>query len=316
MRMTELFNQHSPRLWWHKAQLFSYAEALALFKKAKKPSEGKPFRSWARLYMRGENIHLYYGNNTGVEIGYFSPDDKFTFTSTPHLIRNTCAHTLAASLYAAIPFMWQRVGLGRYRVEHTAKIPVKKKDDVDRPWVEWSHMRTNAPEYFEGIQFDLATGECTNRKPDVLANVNTDARKQWLSSLRKFKYGIKARARISTFDNMIEQAKRDGNRSIPDWSADTWLDMLYTSIKNNEYPIELLRGISAYAVWHGHWYKPANITSADIPVAVQEICNTYSINLRKRFGVFDEVSEVQKDNEVSRHKMEGDRADQGQAMAM
>lgn len=309
-----LFRDMISKQWWLKAQVRTYEDALALVKTAKNPSKGKPFRSWGRLYMRDANIHMYFGNEQGVEIGYFSPDNKFTFTSTPHTIRAMCAHTLAASLYAAIPFMWQRVGTGRYRVDHVCAIPTKAVDD--RTYISWEHMRSAAPEYFEGIQFDLNTGKCTNYRPDILSSVNTDARKQWLSALRKFKYGMRARARVRAFDDMLEQSKRDGNRSIPDWSNTTWLNLLYTSIKNNEYPIELLRGIAAHATWRGHWYKPNAITSADVPPVVDEICNTHSIDLRKLFGVFDEVSEVQADNAVSRHEMERGRADQGQAMAM
>jgi hypothetical protein len=309
-----IFTYAGVTTWWMKAQVRTYDDALALVKTAKNPTKGKPFRSWGRLYMRDANIHLYCGNEQGVEIGYFSPDNKFTFTSTPHTIRSMCAHTLAASLYSAIPFMWQRVGVGRYRVEHVCHIPVK--DRGKSPHVRWEHMRSDAPEYFEGIQFDLNTGKCTNRRSDILSSINTDSRKQWLSALRKFKYGIRARARVRVFDDMLEQSKKDGSRRVPDWSNTIWLNLLYTSIKNNEYPIELLRGVAAHATWRGHWYKPNAITSADVPPVVDEICNTYSIDLRKLFGVFDEVSEVQAGNEVSRHEMERDRADQNQTMAV
>jgi hypothetical protein len=303
-----LFRDMVTKNWWQKAQVRTYDEALAFFKTAKNPSKGKPFRSWGRLFMKGENIHVHVGDTHGLDIGHFSPDNKFTFTVSPHDVRSICAQTMASSLYRGVPFMWQRVGVARYRVDHVCAIPTTTCVDgnLERVYMEWSYMRTHAAEYFAGIQFDLNTGKCLNRKPDLATTANAKERKVWLSSLRKFKYGIKARCRVGVFEPIAKELGKDHAKQIPDWSHSTWQDLLYTSIKQTEFPIELIRGITAHAIHNRSWYKRNDpFANEDIIEAVNDICTTYSIDLRKRFGVFDEVSQVQKDNEVSRHEVEG-----------
>lgn len=151
-------------------------------------------------------------------------------------------------------------------------------------------MRTSAPEYFAGIQFNMLTGECINRQADLTSNVNTDTRKVWLKSLRKFKYGIKARLRIGAFDAIIESVKQlpKPQQQVPEWSDPRWINLLYESIRDNNHPMELLQGFSAHAVYDRWYYHRGNIKPADVLHVVDSICTTHSIDLRKRFGVFDE----------------------------
>jgi hypothetical protein len=162
-------------------------------------------------------------------------------------------------------------------------------------------MRQDAPEYFQGMQFDMLTGECLNRRPDFNTTVDHGQRKVWLNSLRKFKYGVRARTRIGAFDPLIQTQKNlpRSNNSVPDWAAPEWQDLLYTSIRDNQFPMELLNGFAAHAVHDRWYYHRGNIKAADILAAVDDVCKTHSIDLRKRFGVFDEVSKLHKEDEVS-----------------
>ena len=282
--------------WWDKCVLRTYDDFHAHFMTARDKNKGKPLKSWARIYKNGSTLEFYFGDRSGLKFGELTPDNIFTFTETAHTVRQIAAVTFSSSLYKAVPFMWQRVGTARYRVNHTSTIP----EDKDRGFVVWGYMRNGAPEYFQGIQFNMLTGECINQQPDFNATVNGDRRKVWLSALRKFKYGIKARTRIGAFDNLIQTQKNlpRSNQSVPDWSDPTWLELLYNSIKTNDFPMELLNGITAHAVHNRWYYHRGNIKAADILVSVDEVCNTHSIDLRKKFGVFDEVSNLQKENEV------------------
>jgi len=283
--------------WWDKAVLRTYDDFLAHFNTARNKDKGKPLKSWGRLYKNGDTIEFYFGDRNGLKYAELTRDNIFTFVASPHTIRKVAAVTFSSSLYRAIPIMWQRTGMARYRVSHTAAIPI----DSNRQYMAWSYMRTDAPEYFEGIQFNMLTGECINRRPDFNATINTDKRKVWLSALRKFKYGMKARIRIGAFDPLIQSQKNlpRNNQSCPDWSDPTWQELLYNSIKNNDFPMELLNGITAHAVHDRWYYHRGNVKAADILTAMDEVCNTHSVDLRKRFGVFDEVSKVQEENEMS-----------------
>lgn len=75
-----------------------------------------------------------------------------------------------------------------------------------------------------------------------------------------------------------------------------WQDLLYTSIKDSECSTELLKGFIK-SVSRGYWRN--SVTVNDITKEVDNLCKTYSIDLRKRFGVFNEVSDMQEAHEVS-----------------
>jgi hypothetical protein len=51
----------------------------------------------------------------------------------------------------------------------------------------------------------------------------------------------------------------------------------------------------------GYWRNM--VTIDDVLRAVDSVFTTHSVDLRKRFGVFDEVSDMQTEDEVSRHEM-------------
>lgn len=283
--------------WWDKCALRTYDDFHAHFMTARHKDKGKPLKSWARIYKNGSTLEFCFGDRNGLKFGELTPDNIFTFTESPHKVRATAAVTFSSSLYKAIPFMWQRVGVARYRINHTSTIP----EDKERGYMVWSYMRSEAPEYFQGMQFNMLTGECINRRPDFNASVNHEKRKTWLSSLRRFKYGIKARTRIGAFDPIIQAQKNlpRNNNSVPDWSAPEWQDLLYTSIRDNQFPMELLNGFAAHAVHDRWYYHRGNIKPADVLSAIDDVCKTHSIDMRKRFGVFDEVSSLQKEDEMS-----------------
>lgn len=285
--------------WYNNCPLRTYQDFKAFFMTARNKSKGKPLRSWARLYMNGETIEVYFGDARGLKFAEITPDNVFTFTCSPHVARQLAAVTFSSSMYKAVPFMWQRVGMARYRVEHTSNLPSKTTYNnyykQNQTHVDWGYMRTSAPEFFAGMKFNLLTGECLNKQPELSDTVNTEKRKVWLSSLRKFKFGIKARLRIGAFDPILKSLDTS-RKQVPDWADPKWLNLLHDSIRDNQHPMELLQGIAANAMFDRWYYHRGNIKPADVLKAVDEICTTHSIDLRKRFGVFDEVSQLQEEN--------------------
>jgi len=121
-----------------------------------------------------------------------------------------------------------------------------------------------------------------------MATVDPDRNRDWLRALRRFKYGIKVRAKLGVIDAYCEQVALE-RRGIwkwdaPHWGHDDWVTLLYTCIKNNEYPPELLLGFTktAEVTFYTPHKQPTPIKVLD---AVDEVCRTNSKKLRQKFGV-------------------------------
>ena len=64
-------------------------------------------------------------------------------------------------------------------------------------WRLNSEMMREAPAYFQGIKFNIITGECLNRRPDDKFVEKPAERKIWRQALAKFKRGIKSKGKGS-----------------------------------------------------------------------------------------------------------------------
>jgi hypothetical protein len=121
-----------------------------------------------------------------------------------------------------------------------------------------------------------------------MATVDPDRNRDWLRALRRFKYGIKVRAKLGVIDAYCEQVafERRGiwKWDAPHWAHDDWVTLLYTCIKNNEYPPDLLLGFvkTAEVTFYTPQKQPTPIKVLD---AVDEVCRTNSKKLRQKFGV-------------------------------
>ena len=266
--------------------LNTYKDVETYFAKARDKEKGRPLASWGRVKKNGDTYEVWHG---GSVLGKYTPDNKFTFTMTPQQARNHSI-TLSQALHRAIPFMWIRVATGRYAV-----VPNKAYQDhceaIGSNW-DWRfcHDKRNQVELFDGLQFDLSTFQPTNARPALLENVDEAKRKHWLSCLRSFKRGMKVRARMGVLEGFCQQVIKENSGKgryqwqQPDWSSDKWLDVLYTSIKDNQFPNELMMGFVQSST-SGYWQTQP--TPALALHAVDQVCKTYSVELRRRFGVFD-----------------------------
>lgn len=119
--------------------------------------------------------------------------------------------------------------------------------------------------------------------------VDPQRRLEWLRALRRFKYGVRVRAKLGVIDTMCKQVAKERGKAMtwdaPQWSHDRWVTMLYTSIRDNEFPPELLEG----------FVKTAEVTilSPNLQptvdgalTAVDVVLKQLSKPLRQRFGVF------------------------------
>ena len=288
----------------------SYNDVAEWFTRCRNPDKGRPVMSWARMFKVDDTYELRHGST---KVGVFTPDNKFTFTLSTQEARNSSV-TLSQALQRTIPFSWHRVGMGKYKIKPTPPYEEYKANNPDSySWHYFSEQE--GYELFDGLCFDLNTYEPVNARPKMSDTIDPVKRKEWLGSLRKFKRAVKVRARLGVLDTLIQQVaqERSKHRSrydweMPDWNTDTWQDMLYTSIKNSECSTELLKGI-VMSVSTG--YYKSSISVDDVLKECDKICTNYSVEIRRKFGVFNgdinEVSSMQYKNEMPRHTVEQDR---------
>lgn len=276
----------------------TYQDVAKFFGRARNPEKGKPLMSWARVYKEGENYEVRMGNH---RIGVFTPDNKFTFTMTNQSARN-CSVTLSQALQRALPFAWKRVATGRYEVT-----PIADYDQATHSYL-WNYLKAKEwYEVYDGLSFDLTTNQPINPRPKITQLVvNQENKLEWLRKLRKFKQAVRIRARMGVLEALMQQVEKERQGinkyewQAPDWSSDSWLDLLYGAVKNEECSTDMLKAFIKTASI-GYWRNM--VTIHDVLKAVDTVFANYSVNLRQRFGVFDEVSDMQTKDEVSRHEM-------------
>lgn len=269
----------------HQASIKSYDDAKALFRRAKNKDNGKPIRSWMRLFKEGDNFVL---KHDGVPVLTITPDNIATFPLTVNQGKSI-SNTLSSSLYRVVPFMWSRLGKNRYGIAHTKKLDEFINKSNTR-WYWATYMRTDAPELFKGLQFNLLTGECLNPQPKPNGAVNGDAKIEWLRALRSFKRGVQTRAKIGVLDSLCQQVVEERNKARdtwqqPDWTHERWTELLYTCVRDNVYPTDLLKGFvmsSKVSYW-----RHESPTAKSTLQAMDSVLDDMSIELRRRFGVFD-----------------------------
>jgi hypothetical protein len=266
----------------------SYEQVAEWYTKARNPEAGRPVQSWARMFKVGDNYELRYGSSV---VGVFSRDNKFTFKLTSQEARRSSI-TLSQALQRAIPFLWVRKATGRYVVKPTPQYEDYKKAK-NEPYA-WHYFKdVEGYELFDGLQFDLNTYEPVNAKPSLKdTEVDQENKLTWLRQLRKFKSAIKVRARMGVLESLIQQVDKERvgvsryDWEQPDWNSEAWQDMLYTSLRDGECPTDLLKGIIK-SVSRG--YYQTTITVKEVVAEADRLCSTYSLDLRRKFGVYKET---------------------------
>lgn len=284
-----------------------YAKAESLWARVRSPKKGKPVTGWLRMYKQDDGDFLFkmvgYGER---DLCRLSPDNVLTFVATEQEFKSQ-AQTLVTSMYRWLPFSTMRHRTGLYRIAGNKPVAERMQElyDADggakadpyygHQWTMYQHyapvMRQQAY-YFQGIQFNVKTGECLNPKPDVKLIEKPEERKQWRRALSLFKKGIKTRVKVHAFDGICNEVWSERDQSSrwdwqqPDWSSKQWLDLLEHCIRHNEFPKELLKGL-AQTLSNGY-YRTDKPTGKDVLEALEYVCNGQSIELRKRFGVFKE----------------------------
>lgn len=112
----------------------------------------------------------------------------------------------------------------------------------------------------------------------------------WLRALRKFKLGMRTRAKLGVLDAICKQVAdtRKGQQvwDCPMWEHDRWVTYLYTCMRDEQFPIPLLEQFvkTAEVTFLTSSRQP---TVSKVLEAVDIVCRDLSVPLRTKFGVFD-----------------------------
>jgi len=282
---------------YDEADYRSYNEFNSMMRTARNPEKGKPLRQrWARMYKDNDDIVVHITGYGSQPLFRVTPDNilEFVLPKNDYLRQS---NTLTQALYRLVPIHTERLRTGVYRIAHTKQLEMARTKAMENGasrYDGWRIMndtfRQVAFEYEQGIKFDLTTGECLNGTWTGNPAEIPEKRREWRAMLRKFKRGMRVRAKVHALDGVIDQvwAERQSKTSEwskPDWHHDNWVNLLQTSIENDEYPQELLKGFVQSCPYS--WYQPKKPTAQEVLVSVDKVCNDLSTTLRRRLGVFE-----------------------------
>ena len=295
------------------------------FRRCRDKAKGRKVSSAFRMFSTVEqgvkcyDLHIDgYGSNPFMRI---TPDNIVEFVATPDVVVQH-AQSVVSSVHRWIPFTFERHRKGLYRVNssqhfnkeyiHITKTNLKRlKEDAENyegemsesiinkfqgecwrnGWTTSSKIMRQSPAYFQGIKFNILSGNCLNRRFDDKFIEKPKQRKEWRQALAKFKRGIRARAKIRAFDPLIEkmwaerQTQNHYHWKQPDWSSNSWMSLLEQSIRDNKFPKELLLGLCTTPPTG--YYQSEKPTSNDVYKSTCKILADCSTELRRRFNVFE-----------------------------
>ena len=276
-------------------RLDSYEEVEKFWNSCRFKERGKPIGSWGRLFKHGDRFDFHANHFYGGEFDSSNcfatlyPDNTIEFNLSLAQVRNH-GQTLGTSMDNIIPFGIHRLAMLRYRIwDDDGLIPNPK--EYATVWRRQWEFRKQAPEYFQGIKFNMLTRECLNRQPDQTNIEIPEKRKEWRKKLALYKKGLKARAKLGAFDSHIQTLNADKSISAREWS-NSWVDgdrlnLLHKSMENVDYPQELISEIVKSCLTQ-YWYGYETINSDQIRWEIDRIFKQASVPLRKKFGVFEQ----------------------------
>lgn len=258
------------------AVIQSYADCLYLWKSCRYKSRGKPLKGYI-LQRDGDVFKL---TKRGYEVLHILPDNTITFP-TPRMIG--IAQSLSSNLHAVVPFFWNRVGTGRWRVSsilHANDFYPVGADAPAKGAYFWEYISKHGPEFYAGIRFNLLTGECLNRKPDKLKNINPEKRTEWLAKVKRFRRTVKAAIKLGGMD----QAANTFYEGQYHWHEQLFQAMV-TGISENKLSDEFIGLLGRECRRYKH--SSYVMSRENIWAAFDSYYTSVSVRLREQFGVFN-----------------------------
>jgi len=271
------------------ATFTSYADFAADYKRCRNAKKGRPIKVWCRLYKEGSDymVKIYRWRQPDIPLFRVSPDNTVTFCMPADNVLER-AHSIVSGLYKVIPFSLERKRRGIYALGGTHQIS-GLGDYRDY----WRWLRTEAPEYFTNIRFNLLTGECLNAQPNLMDCIIPEVRKQWLRHVKQYKKGLKVRAKIGALQGHMTKVLDEVSDKTNHWGFkheqnskldkhDT-LQYIVECMRSEEYPPDLLYLLVATTPIP---YRGSELTDKMVLGNVDRVFDAYSLQLRTIYGVF------------------------------
>lgn len=254
--------------WWKQNKCNNYSDLVALWQTCRNKEKGKPLNTGHRLLLAGEKFIITYNS---YPIAYITPDNIVELVND----------RLSVALYKTLPILVMRYGQDKYRVDHTSKAKTRDTHDY---WLDFNEFKSEAhPQYFEGIRFNLLTGECVNRLPDLKYRAIPEVSRQWKRDIGAWQKGWKVRQRMGVtlaYEDSISRGFQYNAlvRTSLNKPHEERLSEVVRFIKAQDFSIDAF----IYLRHYGAMYNP----NLDIDIGLKVLFGKYRDELRKIYGVF------------------------------
>jgi hypothetical protein len=238
--------------WWDVALIRSYDDAAALWKTVRFPHKGKPLKTNFRMYEEQGEFLFEYGENI------FAVLDRNNVLTLQNIYMGS-AH------YKVLPIFCASHG-SYYRIGFAPTLPVRT-DYMQH--FDWKKFKANSPQFFEGIQFNIATGECLNRKVDAKYRVNKSKQQVWVKALRGLRFKLTVMDRLGLGGDLIS--------NLPDLYSEVQskgaIGVIYEALVKQE-----VTPVLAYLV----------LNQGKMAEGFEVYIRKFRVQLREKFGAFNE----------------------------
>jgi hypothetical protein len=275
----------------------SYKGAENMYRGCRSPKAGKPLPGQWRLFKEKNTFTIclplsgWHRVPAYLSVATITPNNTLTMLLSKDELLNY-SNTIVVMLGKLTPITCQRFATGKYRIGKGKRQTWSLGDGDRRTW--FLLTKDNSQQYYKGIKFDLMTGLCLNPEPDESVEPVPEQRKVWLRELKRFKRGLKSRAKVGALTAHIQKANairvennklswHERKRLAIDWEQDTWRKKLVWCMKNETYPPEILMAFvqSVETSWGHH-----SITQELVLETVDNMFTKHSEMLRREYGVF------------------------------
>jgi len=275
-----------------RAKFKTYTDFAADYSHCRNAEKGRPIKAWCRLFKEGNDYVVKQRTWRGADIPLFrvSRNNVVTFAMPlENLLQYT--QTVVSSLWRVIPITMERKRKGIYAVA-SVNDPAFRSEHTGGYRIDWGKIRTQGAEYFEGIAFDLTTGECLNARPHLMDSVIPEMRKQWLRDVKRFKKGLKIRAKMGALQGYTREVEKEKNAigshwkynsDLPKWDSAEITQRVLECMRTGEYPPDLLK-LMVQTTMLG--WGQSQITDQMVLANVDTVFDAHSLHYRKAYGVF------------------------------
>jgi len=237
----------------------SYKNAINYLSRARSRTAGRPLTSNLRVFAHPDGVSISFRMTP---LCIIRSDNTVEFVAPDQFVANWGC-SLVQQVHKVLPTHLVRKSRGVYELRSSCG--------------GW--------EYFNGIKFrfnELPMAlVCLNPKLPLAKRIDVEKRLEWRRALRRFKQQVTLRTKLGVVDGLISEYVNQG----ASYSTRPTLDILYEAIRAGEATTDFLRAMIHDTRLNTYWLTFPS--AVQVAAHIHNLCiNTYSLELRKKFGVF------------------------------